>query len=400
MVIRERAVGSIDSPESRIVPGVQNEINELAYQGYDVANVDIIDQYALDTHRQSYIDDVVRSLEDSEDGYSTFRSYPGISAWAPLTKRAIALHTLYNPLGRYVGEGIDSQVYFSPLFNSKSAAEVLAESRGTEKADKIISDYARFISGIIDDGGFERVGSRDFFQGVVDAKAVRTRANSAMEIVASHIQDMERSGSDSQALISASLACGAAGPVYNLVNGLEQKGYNFSNIVLVDSDPMALATAVSLSEHSSLKDKVEIQLRDLLLDSLTDFIEPQSVDIVDLLGLFEYLPTEMGVDLLKKVQAIVKPGGMIVFGNMLNQRPQQDFFDNVVSWPHLEQRPIGDVIDIIDKAGFNPKEDMRVRIPNEGVYAIYGIVNRGSSKTKTRVQSVAEDLGLSEVEKY
>ncbi len=400
MVIKERTFDSIDSPESRVVPGVQKEIDELVDQGYDVANVGIIDQFGLDDHRQLYIDDVVRKLEESTDGYSIFRSYPGISAWSPLTKRAIALHTLYNPLGKYVGEGIDNQVYSRPLFDGKSAAEVLADNRGTEKADKIISDYTRFISGIIDDGGFEHIGSRDFFQGVVDAKAVRTRANSAMEIVASHIQDMERSGSDSQALVSASLACGAAGPVYNLVNGLEQKGCNFSNIILVDSDPMALATAVSLSEHNNLNEKVELQLRDLLLDSLTDFIEPQSVDIVDLLGLFEYLPTELGVDLLKKVQAIVKPGGMIVFGNMLNKRPQQDFFDNVVSWPHLEQRPIGEVIDIINKAGFNPREDMQVRIPNEGVYAIYGIVNRGSSADKVRVQSVAEELGISEVKAY
>ena len=398
MVIREKLVNLSYIPESRVAENIRQEIGYLANIGYDVSEVVANDQHALTDSRQKLVDNAVEYLEQSENGHQIFRSYPGISAWEPLTKRAIALHTLYNPTGSSIGEGIEYEDYFYPLFQGKSAAEVLSETKSPAKAEKILSDYSRFILGIMDEGNLSEIGSRDLFQGVVDAKAVRTRANSAMEIVANHINEMENGGSDPQALISASLACGAAGPVYNLVSGLERKGYNFSNIILVDSDPMALSTAYSLSKHNNLHNKVELQLKNLLLDSLTDFIEPESVDIVDLLGLFEYLPDEYGVDLLKKVQSIVKPGGLIVFGNMLNERPQQKFFDNIVSWPHLEQRSIEEVVRIIDTAGFDTKNDTQIRIPSEGVYAVYGIVKSRSNKNP--VLSVAEELGLSLVEEY
>ena len=139
---------------------------------------------------------------------------------------------------------------------------------------------------------------------------------------------------------------------------------------------MALATADALAQGAGLEGKVNIQLRDLLSENLTDYIAPHSVDVVDLLGLFEYIPNlkdlPMASALLSKVKDIVRPGGIIVFGNMLSDRPQQAFFSNVVKWPRLQQRSITDVLAILEQAGFYAN-DISVRIPQEGVYAVYAV---------------------------
>lgn len=376
-----------------IKPEVLAEIKFLSERGFDVATTDTFDEYKPPYSRQIMIDERVRELEEDVAGAEKFRRLPGISAWSKLTKRAIALHTLYHPDGSTVGEGVDISVYDRPIMSGQSAKEVLISAKGKEKANKIIQDYTSFIEQIIDNGDARFIGSRDYFMGVADARAVRTRATAAMEIAEEHITNNPEL--DGENLISASLACGAAGPVYKLVRGLEDRGRGFKKVILVDGDPMALATAASLAENDGLEDKVELQLRNLLLEPLTNYIDPNSVDIVDLLGLFEYLPSEMGIALLQSVKDIVKPGGLIVFGNMLKNRPQQAFFGNVVQWPNLEQREMSKVLDMIEEAGFDLKK-VKVRVPSEGVYAVYAIdVNGKPEKEKlNQEESVIQALGI------
>jgi SAM-dependent methyltransferase len=389
-----------------VASSVQQEVSELQAVGFDVELVNTPDEYRPDEARQAVIDAKIAELETAENGPEAFRAHGAIADWAPLTKRAIALHTLYNPEGATVGEGIDLAVYDVPLFSGKSAKEVLYSQYpdNPEKPARFIAAYEQFVPAVIEPET-EAITARDFFRGVKDAEAVRTRATTAMELVAEHIESSEILA-DRADLVSASLACGAAGPVYKMVNGLGERGHNFSDVILVDQDPMALATAHSLAEANGVEGKVRLELRDLLTENITDYIKPHSVDVVDLLGLFEYIPNDdrMGhwaAALLGKVKEIVRPGGYIVFGNMLNERPQQDFFKKVVQWPRLQQRTIRQVGKIVEEAGFSAN-DLQVRVPSEGVYAVYGIkvphVIEGAGGLV--VASVAKDLGHHALERY
>ena len=112
-----------------------------------------------------------------------------------------------------MGQGIAADAYDRPLFDGKSAKVVLGEQISNEKADKFIKLYEAFVPTLIDDGDEITLASRDFFMGVKDAEAVRTRATTAMELVADHIE-RDPLLADRTNLVSASLACGAAGPVY------------------------------------------------------------------------------------------------------------------------------------------------------------------------------------------
>ncbi len=390
---------NIDIDFRYIKPEVIDEVEILKASSLDVEIINVYDHERPNDHRQMLIDKKVEELENSPNGYDEFRKYSRVSKWVPLTKRAIALHSIYNPNDQFLGQGIDPDIYEKKIFDGKSATDILAEAKGDESSQRILNAYKSFITAKNDRGTNKAVGTRDFLTGVIDCRSVRTRAIVAMELAYDHIEN-DPSINNKNDLISASLACGAAGPVYNLVNQLSARGHDFSKVILVDSDPMALATAICLGRGQNLENKIDPKLKNLLLDPLTSFIEPNSVDIIDLLGLFEYLPTEYGLELLRKTKDIVKPGGLILFGNMLDKRPQQKFFSNVVKWPTLQQRRISDVIDMIKLSGFD-LDNLKIRVPSEGVYGVYAIkVPNLVEESKVHFGSVVEELGLSALQEY
>lgn len=364
-----------EKPEYAVRESVAQEVDGLIAQGYDVAFVDPADEHRLGAEDQEQIDQIATYLEDAEDGAELFLSPPAMGKWSPLTKRAIALHPLYGAsTARTLGDGIGVNAYDRPVFpileggdtTILSAKELLFREKSPEKAQKILNSYLEFVDAPIDDV------SRLFYRGSKDAAGVRTRATAAMDMAQNYISSSPGLR-DRKDLVSASLACGAAGPVYDLVKNSRHYGNDFSKVILVDKDEMALASASALATAAGVEDVVDIQRRDLLSEDLTDYIEPHSVDVVDLLGLFEYLPEDFGVLLLQKVKEIVRPGGIIVFGNMLQDRPQQRLFSDVAKWPPLEQRTVSGVFSIIQKAGFD-LDQVITRIPaREGVYAVYAI---------------------------
>jgi SAM-dependent methyltransferase len=359
----------------KVKPSVLNEARELLMGGLDVAIVDAPDTDELSQSKRAQLDEFADYLTNAPNGAAVFREIPAISGWAPLTKRAIALHPLYRAgFAQTLGEGIDPAVYDTPLFpqpdgSMKSAKELLFAEKKPEIAAKIVKDHETFLNTPIDDL------SRDIFRGSRDGEAIRNRARIAIDLTAEHFNTAEYDG---HPLTSASLACGAAGPVYELVNDMSAKGYQFDKVLLVDKDQMALASAHSLASDAGVAEKVQLERRDLLAEEMTDYIEPNSVDVVDLLGLFEYIPNDerfgaLATQLLARVKTILRPGGVVIFGNMLAERDQQDFFKNVVKWPPLQQRKVSEVLSIIDQAGFDV-EGVKTRISaRDGVYAVYAV---------------------------
>jgi hypothetical protein len=298
--------------------------------------------------------------------------------WAPLTKRAIALQPLYgaNRL-KTLGDGIKVEAYDAPIFtdengNKRSAKEILFAEKRPEKAEEIYRNHVDFVNAPIDDL------SRMFYRGSRDGEAIRSRAILTTDLVLQHFKRRRDEGKDEHPLRSVSLACGAAGPVYQIIKELENESFDVGEVVLVDKDEMALASAYSLGESENVTDKIRIERQDLFGKELTDYIAPKSVDVVDLLGLFEYVPNSerfgmYATQLLKRVKEIVSPGGLIVFGNMLADRDQQEFFDQVVKWPPLQQRKVQEVLSIIESAGYN-LSDVKTRIAaTDGVYAVYAV---------------------------
>jgi len=350
------------------------EVASLVTDGLDVAFTFPVDRQGLTAAQDEVTEALIRDMEEAADGRERFLRYPAINAWDDLKMRAISLHPLY--LARdagILGAGIDPAVYDKPMFNTPdgefaSASEILREQLAAAgkaaAADAIIARYHRFLPQPIDEG------SRLIWGSGLDGRGVRTRAYQAISMVVDHFAD----GSDRirrRNLRTASLACGAAGPMRDLVCDIRAAGGEFAQLNLVDMDPMALATASSVL--GPVSGDAVFHLQNLSNGSLTRYLAPQSIDIADLLGLFEYFPDHLAARLLGRVREIMRPGGIVVFGNMVKDRGQQKFFTDVVAWPRLLQRSIAETLAIIARAGFDPTA-VSVRVPaREGVYAIYGI---------------------------
>ena len=367
-------------------PHIQHEVQTLQHEGYDVTIVDTPPRHELSTQVQAAVDEEIAQLSklpNCTDILFEPSLHPAGATWFRLAKYALALQTLYAAgTTTTLADGLDPSVFHEPIIDGLSSMERLRSRRGDQEAQSALDKYVAYASTPMSDHTDAFPSSRDFLVGVIDSRAVQTRADTAINMAREHMSS--RPGhSAKRGVVTASLTCGAANPLYEMARSLDQGGTPISTILLIDSDEMALATAASLARSKGVEDRVILYHRDLFRHRLTSYIKPGSVDVVDLLGLVDWVPSELrdrktGLvrrrpiqRLLSDVGDIVRAGGMILVGNMLNKRPQQAFVERV--WPSLFQRGVREMLSIIATAGFDPMT-VQVRIPGrEGVYAVYGI---------------------------
>lgn len=293
--------------------------------------------------------------------------FPAASAWLALRKHAIALHPLYEA-GEVttLGEGLDWSDFTSPLVGDADAVELLSRSIGPDRASLIADRYRTFLDQEIDPAW------RLLIQGCADARGIRLRAAAARTM----LRDRAPRWRDSPVRL-VSLACGAAGPVASFAEELTDDGVTVGEVVLIDRDPMALAAARSIARRRTTA-PVSIALVDLVdlpSGSAVDLTGPArgSADVIDLLGLFEYLPDPVAVDVLRRAREIIRPaGGVVVLANMLRDRPQQVMFEHVVQWPALIQRSTAEVVRLIVAAGWE-SDAITTLIPDDCVYAVFAL---------------------------
>lgn len=359
---------------------VTEEVTRLRAGGLDVALADPAPRFELSGHTQAQVDRVLDeqvSRPDFTQWLFDADTHPAGRSWWGVAKRAVALHTLYQ-IGELASpaQGIDPAAYDAPLFDggTRSARELIAAETSPGTASRILGRYDAFLAGGDLDDGADDYGltSRDYLVGVTDSHAVRTRADAALELVREHLADHP----GGRPLRTLSLACGASGPVFELAEELQAQGTAVERTTFVDHDPLALATVAGQARVRGQADRIELLRKNFLKTPITSYVEPGSVDVVDLIGLFEHLPaSRMGyriaAHLLRAAASAVRPGGVIVLANMLIDRPQQAFFDSV--WPRLQQRTISETLWLIHEAGL-PWNRTRVRVPQrEGVYAVYAV---------------------------
>lgn len=161
-----------------------------------------------------------------------------------------------------------------------------------------------------------------------------------------------------------------------MARALARRRFSVLPVSLVDRDPIALAAAnavastAGVAAHAQVADLVNIRQGSAM--DLRPLVGT-GVDIVEMLGLFEYLPDAIAVDLLRQARQILRPGGVVIVGNMLDKRPNQTFFQHVIRWPRLHQRSIDQVCRLVAAAGLDPTLGRCIVPSGEGVYGVYAL---------------------------
>lgn len=221
-------------------------------------------------------------------------------------------------------------------------------------------------------------GTRGYFLHSLDAIGIRTRA-AIMAAVARHYIAANRTTR------WASLACSAAIPVFVALHDRPPAGLD---ITLVDLDPDALAHAAEQAAQHGLREGVDFHLlqRHLIRDLITTAklvaeLGESSMDFVDMLGIFEYIPEESNglpgglksaAVFLRNAFRLVRPGGALVAGNLLDTHTQLDFNQRGLGWPNIYARSRRTILRIITDAGI-AAEQVTMRIADDGVFAVVEI---------------------------
>ncbi|MGV0635917.1 hypothetical protein ABQE69_03635 [Mycolicibacillus trivialis] len=216
--------------------------------------------------------------------------------------------------------------------------------------------------------------TRDIFLYAPDAIAIRSRAAIMSAIAGRYL-------SPTTATRWTSLACGAAIPVFQALAGRRCRQVE---LTLVDLDAGALAHAAELGAAAGVGGEVDTRLlqrhliREMIVsDRLVDEVGEASQDLVDMLGIFEYIPAEFGElksasVFLRNAFRLLKPGGAVVAANMLDTHPRLAFNQRGIGWPRIFPRSIAELREILHDAGI-PPEQVTMTLAADGVYAVLEI---------------------------
>jgi hypothetical protein len=207
-----------------------------------------------------------------------------------------------------------------------------------------------------------------------DAIAIRSRASVMAQLIADLHLDSSNNSRNTTPLRWMSVACGTALPAMKAaVNATIRP-----ELLLVDYDRSALDLTRKLAELIGFQGQIETKRINIFnYDAMTALGEHladtgRSPQLIDLMGIFEYTGTNLGVDPIRFLESIwgtLAPGGSIILGQMLTTRPLPDFTMGAVQWPFIEMRTLDEMLAVTTAAGV-PAERTEVYLPADGVYAV------------------------------
>lgn len=217
--------------------------------------------------------------------------------------------------------------------------------------------------------------TRALFIHSLDAIGIRSRAHLMSEIAAKYTA---RSGTTRW----TSIACGAAIPVLDAITaqmpsgGIDLKLLDIDARALRHAREKAVARGLAEGRHFELV-SADIIKGLIVSDALVHGLGSGSQDLVDMLGIFEYIDTDFNgfpsaAAFLRNAFRLVKPGGALVAANMLDTHPQLDFTMRGIGWPRIHARSLQQLHAIIVDAGIDP-DWVTTKVAGDGVYAVFEI---------------------------
>lgn len=207
--------------------------------------------------------------------------------------------------------------------------------------------------------------TKAMFRHSYDGQGLRSRAYAMNWFI-------ETNTEDSRQLRWVSIGCGTGQPTFEAFKVVGKP----TKFILVDGNSEILDFAKKLAKEYDIKKEditnvYSLDVNDppkVFLDNLNEF----SPNVVDAMGLFEYLDEKSAIKLLKRLYAVLESGGVIVFTNMLHSHPHIDLHKRGLGWPGVRQRTVSEMRHIIKSAGINA-EKLTVMLPDDGVYSVYGV---------------------------
>lgn len=142
---------------------------------------------------------------------------------------------------------------------------------------------------------------------------------------------------------------------------------------LTDIDDEALAVAHAHSDENGYGNRAVIKRLDATNEAdLQSAIRAHAPQVIDMMGLMEYLDHQAAVRLIHSVVAVAPKGSSFIFTNMLPTHPGLQVHKRALGWPGVIVRSIEQVTEIVAEAGVAP-EQLEILTPTDGIYGIFCI---------------------------
>lgn len=211
--------------------------------------------------------------------------------------------------------------------------------------------------------------TRRMFRHSLDPVGVRTRTLMGGWLADQYVK--ERKG---QPIHWLSLAGGTAAPSMLMVHasGADRSKLHYGN---VDMDKNAIKIAREITKYEDLRPDHTVLLVGDIFDKglLSKAAAGQKVDVIDMMGIFEYLDEAKAAELLKLAYSLLKSGGIIIAGNMRAEHKHLNLHKRGVGWPDVIPRSLDEVMVVCHRAGIDTKKSLAVYQPKDGVYNVLRI---------------------------
>jgi hypothetical protein len=211
--------------------------------------------------------------------------------------------------------------------------------------------------------------TRAFFRHSVDAIGLRSRAYIMSWLARETIAALPEGRIE-----WLSLAAGSGQPVYDACRALRPEDRKRLSLILVDSDTAVL----DFAKHRYAAERdVARDARFLMCDLLdtakrTELLRAVAPQIIDIMGLFEYLDDDECREFIAALWQSVSKGGSIIFTNMSPGHPHLQVHQRALGWPGVKQRSAAEVVAILDAANI-PKKSQSVYRAQDNVYNVYRV---------------------------
>lgn len=206
--------------------------------------------------------------------------------------------------------------------------------------------------------------TRNLFRHSVDAIGLRSRAYAMSWYALNHVSAIKN-----RRVRWLSVAAGTGLPAFEAAELLPKQ----PNIVLSDIDPEALQFAQGIAKARGLGGRVRIEESNITEHGVfTELLKRTQPDVVDMMGLVEYLDNETVIRLVRAFHRGAPHGSVLIFTNMRPTHPQLQIHERGLGWPGVIVRSIDDTLVLIAAAGIGSKMT-EVLLPDDEVYAIYCI---------------------------
>lgn len=195
-----------------------------------------------------------------------------------------------------------------------------------------------------------------------NSRAVRERRTLTTELLIRKINEQcNRKPFETIDLVSI-----ASGSARCVVEALQHIKSNNVLVRVLDWDEEARRYSLELARQAGLDGRVQTVAGDVI--RIAKYLSSSQIDIIEAVGILDYLDHRMAVHLLKQTQRLLATGGVLVASNIM-PNPESEFLHTAINWRPMHYRTEDDFAELFLESGFSSENCEMYRVPL-GIYCV------------------------------